>query len=66
MNANDSRHKLTPFVQKTLITGHYIRVCWVKKFKHCRKYANKSFFIKDKNNLNNEKFTSDLEFTELF
>ena len=44
-----------------MITNHYITICCVKEFENCPKNVKKSFFIRDKNNLNNKKFTLDLE-----
>ena len=62
MNTNDLRYELILFVLKDLITDNYITICCGKKFKNCLKTLKKSFFIRSKSNLGNEKFTSDLEF----
>ena len=61
MNTNDLKHEVIPFVLKSLITNHYITICCVKKFENYPKNVKKSFFIRNKNNLKNNKFTSDLE-----
>ena len=61
MTINDLKHKLISFVVKSLIADHYMTICCVKKFENCPKNVKKKIFIRDKNNLNNKKFTSYLK-----
>ena len=61
MKTNDLRHEVILFVLKSLITHHYIIIYCVKKFKNRFENLKKCFVIRNKDNLNNEKFTSDLE-----
>ena len=61
VNTNDLKLEVILFVLKSLITDHYITICCAKKIENCPKNIKKSFFNRDKNNLNNEKFTLDLQ-----